>query len=388
MGPVKEAVRPAGEKATSGDGIANLPAIVDCDVHPSVADISQLRSYMSKRAARRVFGKQLAVYARDPNRIPHPSSGLRLDALPPRGGVPGSDPAYCAEQLLDPYGISAAVLTSIQSGIVASWGDEEAGAEYVSAVNRYMIEEWVGYDSRYRLALNVSPYHVPAAVAEIERYAEEPGVCGVFIPHVGIGMGRSSLFPIFEAAEAHGLPVVVHPTGAEGNLTQAPRLAGGLPDTYPERHSLLLQPGQAILASMVFGGVFERFPKLMLVLSEYGFTWIGSMLHKMDSAWRQGGDGELSGLSKAPSQTVRTNVRFTSQPLDEPETLSELWEMLDLVGADGMLMFSSDYPHWDNDDPAVILQSRLPEHLRRRIGYQTAVECFGAGRLGLSGLDL
>ena len=42
---------------------------------------------MSKRAVRRVFGEQLQVYARDPNRIPHPTSGLRLDALPPRGGA-------------------------------------------------------------------------------------------------------------------------------------------------------------------------------------------------------------------------------------------------------------------------------------------------------------
>jgi predicted TIM-barrel fold metal-dependent hydrolase len=323
------------------------------------------------------------VYARDPNRIPHPTSGLRLDARTPAGGVPGSDPAFCNEQLMDRCRISAAVMTCIQSGLVISIGDEVAGAEFCSALNRYLLTEWTAFDLRYRLAINVTPYNVPSAVAEIEALADMPGVCAVYVPHAGVGMGRSALFPLYEAAEAHGLPIVLHPTGGEGNLAQAPRLAGGLPSTYPERHALLLQPGQASLTSMIFGGVFERFPRLMLVLSEYGTTWLPPLVAKMDDAWRQGADGALSGLPLPPSEYVWRNVRFTSQPLDEPSDQRDLWDALELCRAGETLMFSSDYPHWDNDDPQTILTARLPEHLRRPVAFENALRCFGP-RLGLA----
>ena len=81
---------------------------------------------------------------------------------------------------------------------------------------------------------------------------------------------------------------------------------------------MLLQPGQAILASMIFGGIFERFPSLKLVLSEYGVTWAAPMLWRMDRAWEQG-DRELAALPCAPERVPsRRNVRFTTQPLDEP----------------------------------------------------------------------
>jgi predicted TIM-barrel fold metal-dependent hydrolase len=368
-------------KATS-NGPVRASTLVDCDVHPLLGDVLDLRPHMSARAARRVFGQQMQVYARDPNRIPHPSSGLRLDARTPSGGAPGSDPAFALEQWIDRYEIAAAVLIPVQAGVVIPWGDEDAGVEFLGAMNRYFLENWTGLDSRYRLLISISPYNIPAAVAEIERYADTPGVAGVFVPAGGVGLGRSHYYPVYEAAEHYGMPIVLHPTGAEVNLTEAPRVAGGLPDTYPERHSMLLQPGQAVLASMIFGGVFERFPSLMLVLSEYGTTWAAPMAWRMDNAWEQG-DRSLAALPKPPSAYVSSNVRFTTQPLDEPPEASMLNEFLDLLDAGRTLMFSSDYPHWDTDEPRFILNSRIPSELRERIASETALECFG-DRLGLA----
>ena len=79
---------------------------------------------------------------------------------------------------------------------------------------------------------------------------------------------------------------------------------------------------------MIFGGVFERFPNLKLVLSEYGVTWALPMMWRMDRAWEMG-DRELAGLSQAPSETIRRNVRFTTQPLDEPPVQKQLWDILE-----------------------------------------------------------
>ena len=355
---------------------AAIDPIVDCDVHPVIHDLSALQRNMSARVRRRVFGQDLQLVARDPNRIPHPSSGLMLDAVGPNGEAPGASPSFAIEQWIDPYGINSSILIPIQSAVITPWGDGQAGTEYLSALNRYFIEEWVNYDPRFRLAISVSPYDIQGAVAEIEALANVPGVAGIFVPHVNVSMGRSQMFPVYEAAERHGLPVLLHPTGGEGNLREAPWLAGGLPDTYPERHAMLLQPGQAVMAAVIFNRVFEHFPKLKVLLVEYGITWAASMIQRMDRAWELG-DRNLAGVTKSPRQTVIDNIRFTTQPLDDPPKQQMLWDLLGMVHADRTVLFSSDYPHWDTDNPRLILGTKLPKSLRKRIGSENAIETFG-----------
>lgn len=380
----EEPVTPSTVEKSREGGVGEqsaAPGLIDCDVHPVISDVSVLRPNMSKRAARRAFGADVPVYSRDPNRIPHPSSGLRLDALTPSGGPPGSDPAFAVEQWIDPCGIAAAVLIPVQAGLVIPWGDEAAGTEFLAAMNTFLLEEWTGLDSRLRSVISISPYDSGGAIAEIERLAEVPGIAGVFIPAGAVSLGSTQMLGVYEAAEHHDLPILLHPTGAEANFSEAPRIAGGSPDTYPERHAMLAQPGQQIFTSMIFGGVFDRFPKLKLVLVEYGVTWAGPLLWRADRAYEQG-DGELAGIERKPSEYLADNIRFTTQPLDEPPRREELWSMLDMMQAERTLLFSSDYPHWDTDDPTTILRSRLPERLRQRIASENAIETFGA-RLGL-----
>jgi uncharacterized protein len=355
--------------------------LVDSDLHPLIRDTSVLAPRMSKRVARRIFGSHVGTFARDPNRIPHPSSGLRLDALPPSGGPAGSDPAFAREQWLDPYGIDAAVLIPVQSGVVIPWGDERASVEFISAFNDHLLDDWHGLDSRYRVTISITPHDPATAIREVERLADVPGVVAIFVPHASISLGRRQWWPLYELAAEKGLPVIAHPTGAEANLVEAPWVGGGLPRNYPERHSLLMHAGQSMLASLVFSGVFDAIPKLTVVLSEYGFSWVPSLTMRMDDAWEKG-NRELAGIERAPSEYVREHVRFTTQPLDEPADRRDLWRLLDLMDADRTLLFSSDYPHWDTDDPTLTLQTRLPQHLRQRIAWQSAVEVFGP-RLGL-----
>jgi uncharacterized protein len=363
-----------------------LSIIVDCDVHPVIADASLLRPHLSKRAQRRAFGnldRPPAINARPvANRSNHPSTPLRLDAAPPAGGPPGSDPAYALEQWIDPYGISAALLIPVQAGLVVSWGDETAGAELLASMNSVLIERWVQFDSRYRLVIAVSPYDIPAAVAEVERLARVPGVAGIIIPYAAVEFGRSQYFPLYEAAVAHDLPLVLHQTGAEGHSQMSSRIAGGVPTTWAERHTQLFQPGQAILASMIFGGVFDRFPALKVVLVEFGWSWLPMTQRRMDKAWQEG-DGKLAGLSKPPSAYIRENVRFSTQPFDEPGNRQDLNQLLETFDAEQVLVFSSDYPHYDNDDPRYLLKTRIPERLRSTVAWRNAVDTFGA-RLGLS----
>jgi predicted TIM-barrel fold metal-dependent hydrolase len=55
--------------------------------------------------------------------------------------------------------------------------------------------------------------------------------------------------------------------------------------------------------------------------------------------------------------------------------------MLEVAGAPGILCFSSDYPHWDGDEPGYLLR-RLPEEWREPVMHANAAAFYGK-RLGL-----
>jgi predicted TIM-barrel fold metal-dependent hydrolase len=77
---------------------------------------------------------------------------------------------------------------------------------------------------------------------------------------------------------------------------------------------------------------------------------------------------------------VWENVRFTSQPLEEPDHPSQLLEVFAWNRAERTLMFASDYAHWDFDSPTDAFP-RLSDELHRRIFYETARELYGFPRL-------
>jgi predicted TIM-barrel fold metal-dependent hydrolase len=51
-----------------------------------------------------------------------------------------------------------------------------------------------------------------------------------------------------------------------------------------------------------------------------------------------------------------------------------MWPALADIGAQDMLMFASDYPHWDFDDPTFL---RLPKDWREPVMDTNARELYG-----------
>ena len=110
---------------------------------------------------------------------------------------------------------------------------------------------------------------------------------------------------------------------------------------------------QAVLASLVFEGVFERFPKLRIVIMEGGLGWIPSLCARMDKNWNRM-RSEVPQVKRPPSEYVREHVWFTTQPMEEPGSSAALLDLFDRIGWD-RLLFATDYPHWDFDDPSRVL---------------------------------
>lgn len=349
--------------------------IIDTDVHPWVnGDIKGLRPYLSKNWVKHFEGRYIL-----PNHALRPplarASSNRIDAIPPSGGEPGSDPLFMKEELLDRYSIKYAILSSIQAGKLVALPNTNEAIAIATAFNDFFMNEFLSVDPRYKLAMCVAVHDPIAAAKEIRRIGQDKGVVSVFMPLMNTLMGNRHYYPIYEAAEELGLPILIHPTGTEGGFSTSASFAGGVPSTYIERHTNFPQIAIANLNSMVFEGVFNRFPNLKVVVAEFGFSWLPHFLWRMDQNWKQF-RREVPWLQKEPSHFILDRVRFTSQPIEEPEKNKYLEQILEMIHAEKTLMFSTDYPHWDNDFPDQTFRT-IPAELKQRIFHDNAAELFG-----------
>ncbi|WAH97577.1 amidohydrolase family protein [Arthrobacter sp. MMS18-M83] len=350
--------------------------IVDCDVHPMARTTEDFYAYLTADWRRHFEERGVRTYARARDRYNHPADTQRLDAYPADGGPAGSDPELVIERHLDPYGITTALLLPQQPYGTTAWGDIDAANAFVNATNDYFVETWINRDPRFGLAITVSPHDPAQAAAEIRRHAGTPGVVAVQLLVMERMLGDSWYNPIYEAAVEAGLPIAVHQSGSEGCYTFSQGPAGGVPRSYGERHSVLTQVGAANVADLIVNGTFEMFPSLKVIFVEWGFSWLPSLMNRLDLFWERDPGAALR-IQKKPSEYIREHITFTTQPLDEVETQAELDALFSPAGVSDVLLFSSDYPHYDTDDPFFVLHNKIPERLRRAVCYENALGVFG-----------
>src|SRR5262249_16861943 len=77
-------------------------------------------------------------------------------------------------------------------------------------------------------------------------------------------------------------------------------------------------------------------------------------------------EGRGSHLRRAPSEYLREHFWVSTQPMEEAEEPDHVLDMMAWIGWDKIL-FASDYPHWDFDDPFVALPPSLSEERRHKI---------------------
>ena len=359
---------------------------VDCDVHPHLRNgLSDLVPYMPSSWQKRLGAGHKASWAGDvyasefsiPKNVLYvnPVGVMRRDTLPEDGSIPASDPAMVRTQLLEEFEIDRAILIGGNTLGLGALPDADLAATIASAYNDHLTEHWLEFDERFRGAFVVAPQDPAQAAAEIERVGDRPGMVQVFLPLTNILMGDRHYYPIYAAAAERGLPISVHPNSADGIFTKAPPLAGGTFTYYIEWHSALTQIFQSNVISLTCHGVFERFPELRLVICEGGFAWLPDVMWRLDKDWHSVRD-EVPWLKKPPSEYIFDHVRFTTQPFVESTDPEHVRRICEIVQAERTLLFSSDYPHWDFDNPRRAL-SGLPEATRARITGGTAVELYG-----------
>ena len=293
----------------------------------------------------------------------------RRDAWVPNGTAtpdgPGSDLAFMQAQHLDPNNVALGILNPLGAGQGAI--NPDLSNAICCATNDWQKVEWVSKDARLKASVVIPYEDAAASVKEIERRANDADFAQVFmLSKTNEPLGQRRYWPIYEAAAATGMPVGIHAFGNGGwaNTT------GGWASYYIEEMVGHSMAQQAVLTSMILEGVFERIPTLKVVLIEGGLAWAASLGWRLDAQWKKL-KRELPHLRRAPSEYIRSNVWFTTQPIEEPEPRSQLAEVLEWIGWDRIL-FATDYPHWDYDDPATSLPFAMTDEQRRAIFQDNA----------------
>jgi predicted TIM-barrel fold metal-dependent hydrolase len=75
---------------------------------------------------------------------------------------------------------------------------------------------------------------------------------------------------------------------------------------------------------------------------------------------------EIPWVDRSPSDIVRSNVRLSLQPTDGPPDSAGLERIVEHLQSDELLLFSTDYPHWQFDGTAA-MPDGLPPALVRKI---------------------
>ena len=235
---------------------------------------------------------------------------------------------------------------------------------------------------------------VAEAVKDIQWVKDSGLFGGVALPGVAPGDGVPELFdpiyePIWEACEDLGVPINRHGTG--GGHAPYKSEAGAM-----TRMMFLVEVpiwSHRSLWHLILGGVFERHPKLKLVLTEQGTGWIPGVLATLDhlvsrvqipgSAEAIFGYEALSQLSLKPSEYFARNCWVGASGLSPAEVA-----LRHKVGVD-KIMWGSDFPHSEGTFPFTKEAFRLmftdaPIDETRQIAGATAAALYGFDPVALS----
>jgi predicted TIM-barrel fold metal-dependent hydrolase len=366
--------------AARGDAAKVAVEVVDCDVHPYPSPTnSYLIAENTPEPWRSRFFAKGHRYKHGGSIIFDPpsyasSQSKREDSRPPGGGFPCSDPDFALKHLIREAKVDIAILEPMVRAEIVPQAELARCIGY----NGWLAEGWLGSATngheRWRGSICVTLEDPEGSAREIERWAGHPMMVQALItPEVRFGFGDPRCDPLYAAAARHNLPVAVHV--GRGPDDRLPLTPVGPGSWYLDIFTMAPMLYAAHLTSLVFDGAFERHPNLKIMLVEGGFSWALPLMWRLDAYWRAR-RADLPEVKRPPSEYILEHVRFTTQPIEDPEDRTDITRFLSWMDTDKLLLFSTDYPHWSYDDPAWAVQ-RIPKDRRDRVMFQNAIDLLG-----------
>ncbi|MBM9464064.1 amidohydrolase [Aeromicrobium sp. YIM 150415] len=339
--------------------------LVDVDVHAQVPSAEALFPYLAQQwidwCTERNWKAPAGVAQHFPANSPRT---CRPQWRPADGGPPASSLALLQEHILNPWEVDTAILNcyyGIDSIRQPDWSNAMA-----SAVNDWLVAEWLERDERLRGSLVLPVRDPEAMVREIHRLGDHPGIVQVLLPsRSDLLWGRRLYLPVFRAIAEHELVVGLHYGGTADGVPSTT----GYPSYYIEEYAAEWQSFATQVTSMIIEGLFQEIPELRVSVLEGGFLWLPAWGWRMNKDWK-GLRREVPWLKEPPFDLIRRHMRFSVAPA-ELGPREQLETTLSWLRSDDLLMFATDYPRGHDDDVTDLLQA-LPEEARPRLMSQNA----------------
>lgn len=266
---------------------------------------------------------------------------------------------------MDEYGVDVFILSLTSPGVQMLAADR---ARPLAALANDRLAEMVrAHPTRYAGLATIAPQDPAWSTTEMERAIKSLGLNGFIInSHTDGGyLDEERFWPILEAAEALDAPIYIHP--------RAPSKAMAAPyRVYHLENALWGYQAETGLHAirMISSGLFDRFPKLRIVLGHMGegipyWLWRIDYMHKQNPMRPQ--------LKRLPSEYFKENFYVTTSGMNWNPTLEFC---LSVLGAD-RIMFAIDYPYQRPAGAVSFMDSApISEADRRKIYFENAERVF------------
>jgi 2,3-dihydroxybenzoate decarboxylase len=269
---------------------------------------------------------------------------------------------------MDARGIDKQIIALTSPGVQVMPTDQ--AVEFAAYSNDWLADAVAKHPDRFVGLAAVAPQAAEASARELERSVKRLDLRGAVIHSHTFGeyLDEPKFWPIFEAAEALDVPIYLHPQVPPPNMI-GPFLERGLDGAI---YGFGVETGLHLLRIMI-AGVFDRFPKLQIVVGHLGEA-LPFWMYRLDYMHRAGVvskryDTMLPTKQKV-SDYLRRNVYVTTSGM--------AWEPAikfcqDVLGVD-RVMYAMDYPY-QHDIEEVIATDRLDISPRdKKMLFQTNAE--------------
>ena len=215
------------------------------------------------------------------------------------------------------------------------------GRELVTLANDRVADACAAHPKRFSGLAGLALANVDFSVEELERAVTKRGLRGAIVNShaAGVYLDDPRFLPLFEALERLEVPLYLHPNTPSDRMI-GPLLDSGLDGAI---YGFGVETGMHLLR-IIFAGVFDRFPRLRLVVGHLGEAipfWQFRVDHFHAVQERSGRYPWRPKLELRPSEYLRRNVWMTTSGMPwEPAIMFTR----SVVGAD-RVMYAMDYPY-------------------------------------------
>jgi predicted TIM-barrel fold metal-dependent hydrolase len=213
--------------------------------------------------------------------------------------------------------------------------DRDWAAAIACAYNNYLYEYFTKPEKRLKGMALIPLQCIPDAVKELKRAVKKLGFVGAILPAVGLRQpfGDPKYFPVYEAAQELGALLAVHAAPTQG-------IGVDCFDRLIEVRTLSHGFGQMIqMTSMIYGGVFDKFPSLKIAYAEAGCGWVPYLMERMDMEYEHR-NAQAPDCKILPSEHLKSGRIFIHCELED-RGIPQVAQLL----RNDILFCATDFPH-------------------------------------------